>query len=60
VGGLGSAIVEALRAERHAPVEFVGVHDSFGTSAENYDLILEKYGLTSKAIAERVRALLKK
>ncbi len=60
VGGLGSAIVEALRAERHAPVEFLGVKDCFGTSAENYDLILEKYGLTSKAIAESVRSLLVK
>ena len=60
VGGLGSAIVEALRSERHALVEFLGVKDSFGTSAENYDLILEKYGLTSKAIAESVRSLLDK
>ncbi|MHB0896811.1 MAG: transketolase family protein [Spirochaetales bacterium] len=60
MGGLGSAILEALRSASHAPVEFVGVQDRFGTSAENYELILEKYGLTSEAIAGSVRSLLGK
>ena len=59
IGGLGSAIVEALRGVSHAPVEFVGVADSFGISAENYDELLARFGLTSGAIAQAVRSLLK-
>lgn len=60
IGGLGSAIVEALRREVHAPIEFVGIEDSFGTSAENYDLIMERYGLTSARIVDTVKSLLEK
>jgi transketolase len=52
IGGLGSAIAEALRGETNLPIEFVGIKDSFGTSAHNYDELLEYYGLTSKAIEE--------
>jgi transketolase len=55
VGGFGSAVLEALRAEKHGPVEFVGIQDSFGVSAKNYDELLEKYGLTAAAIAQAVR-----
>ncbi len=29
IGGIGSAVVEALRGVSHAPVEFVGIPDSF-------------------------------
>ena len=60
IGGLGSAIAEALRREAHAPIEFVGIEDSFGTSAENYDLIMERYGLTSTKIVDTVKTLLDK
>ena len=59
IGGLGSAVVEALRGIAHAPVDFVGVPDSFGTSAQGYDELLARYGLTSNAIAEAVKAILK-
>lgn len=52
IGGLGSAIAEALRGETNLPIEFIGIKDSFGTSAHNYDELLEYYGLTSKAIVE--------
>ncbi|MFP5204922.1 MAG: transketolase family protein, partial [Acidobacteriota bacterium] len=58
VGGLGSAVVEALRGVAHAPVEFVGIPDSFGLSAENYNDLLARFGLTSDAVASAVRALL--
>ncbi len=57
-GGLGSAIVEALRLERHAPIDFVGVQDQFGRSARNYDELLEVYGLTSREIESTARRLL--
>ncbi len=60
VGGLGSAVVEALRSVRHAPVEFVGVQDTFGISAEGYDGLMARYGLTSAAVAETAKALLKR
>ena len=59
IGGLGSAVVEALRSVSHAPVEFVGVPDSFGISAESYDGLLAHFGLTSEAVAKAVRTLLK-
>jgi transketolase len=58
-GGFGSAILEVLRAERHAPVEFVGIQDSFGVSAKNYDELLDRYGLTAYAIAQAVRKVVK-
>jgi transketolase len=54
VGGLGSAVLEALRLERHASLEFVGIQDVFGSSAAGYDELLEHYGLTSAAIEQAV------
>jgi transketolase len=58
IGGLGSAVLEALRRERHAPVELVGVRDSFGLSSADYPSLLAHFGLTSEAIAESVKGLL--
>ena len=60
IGGLGSAVVEALRGVRHAPVEFIGVEDSFGLSAENYEILLQRFGLTAAAVADAVKGLLKR
>jgi transketolase len=59
IGGLGSAVVEALRRVTHAPVEFVGIPDSFGMSAESYDVLLAHFGLTSEAISQAVKTLLR-
>ena len=59
IGGLGSAVVEALRGVAHAPVEFLGIHDSFGISAEDYNVLLAHFELTSDAICAAVRTLLK-
>lgn len=53
-GGLGSAICEALSLQR-LPIAIHGIEDSFGYSAENYDLLLEKYHLTPQGIARKVR-----
>ena len=58
IGGLGSAVVEALRGVRHAPLEFIGVQDSFGLSAENYEILLRHFGLTAAAVADAVKRLL--
>jgi transketolase len=59
IGGIGSAVVEALRGVSHAPVEFVGINDTFGISAEGYNELLLHFGLTSEAVANTVKMLLK-
>jgi transketolase len=58
IGGLGSAVSEALRGWAHAPVEYVGIEDSFGTSAENYGILLEHFGLNARAISAAARKML--
>jgi transketolase len=58
IGGVGSAVVEALRGVSHAPVEFVGIPDSFGISAEGYEELLTHFKLTSGEVAKTVRTLL--
>jgi len=50
IGGLGSAVAEALAHTRPCPIEFVGVKDTFGESGEPEELA-EKYGLTSSYIS---------
>ena len=59
IGGLGSAIAEALRLEKNVPLDFVGIEDVFGTSALGYDELMEHYNLNAKAIADKVKALVK-
>lgn len=51
MGGLGSAMAEVLATEYPCPLEFVGVHDLFGTTGEAEELY-EQYGLTAQAIVE--------
>jgi len=59
-GGLGDSIAQLLSRELPTPMEFVAVDDSFGESGTP-DQLLEKYGLTSVAIAEAaVRAIARK
>ncbi len=59
-GGLGDSIAQLLSRELPTPMEFVAVDDSFGESGTP-DQLLEKYGLTSAAIAEAaVRAIARK
>jgi transketolase len=57
-GGLGDAICHVLSGNYLAPVEIIGVNDTFGESGTPEQL-LEKYGLTSSnivAAAEKVMA----
>lgn len=56
VGGLGSAISEVLCKECK-PIEYVGVNDTFGSSAHNYQDVLNYYGLTKEHIAEAILAM---
>jgi transketolase len=57
VGGLGSAVAEALAENRPAPMERVGVLDSFGESGTP-EALLQKYGLTARDVAAAVRRVL--
>ena len=54
IGGLGSAVAEALAKTAPAPIEFVGVRDIFGESGEPEELA-EKFGLTGPSIAAAAR-----
>ncbi|AEE95689.1 transketolase family protein [Mahella australiensis] len=56
IGGLGSAIVQALSKECK-PIEFIGINDTFGCSARGYDELLDYFGLTSEAIIQAAQRL---
>ncbi|MFZ7119456.1 MAG: transketolase family protein [Eubacteriaceae bacterium] len=54
IGGLGSAVADVLVKDIYAPLEKVGVKDTFGESGTPAEL-LKKYGLTSKEIVEAAK-----
>ncbi|MBC6695406.1 transketolase family protein [Terrisporobacter mayombei] len=58
IGGLGSAVSEVVSENHPIIVKKVGMNDTFGESGTPNEL-LEKYGLTAKNIAEKVRQALK-
>jgi transketolase len=58
-GGLGGAVAEAVAATHPCPIEFVGVHDTFGESGEPHQLA-EQYGLTAPFIAAAVDQVLRR
>jgi transketolase len=54
LGGLGGAVAECLSRTLPTPQEYVGIKDVFGEGGEPAD-ILEKYGLTARAVAAAVK-----
>ena len=54
IGGLGSAVAEVVCEEAPVPVIRVGINDTFGRSG-TVPALLEAYGLTPKAIAEKAK-----
>lgn len=56
IGGLGGAIAEALCKECK-PIEFVGIHDEFGSSAHCYEDILHHLGLTTEHIQQAIQTI---
>lgn len=54
IGGLGSAVAEALADSHPAPLERVGTMDTFGESGKPAEL-MAKYGLTAEHIADSAR-----
>ncbi|MCR4419091.1 MAG: transketolase family protein [Clostridia bacterium] len=57
IGGLGSAVAEALAEHCPAPLLRVGLPDVFGESGRPEEL-LEKYGLSARHLVEAVRRVL--
>ena len=53
-GGLGGAVSEVLTQEYPAPVEFVGVKDTFGGSGKP-DELMEYFGLTSNDVKAAIK-----
>lgn len=58
MGGMGSAVLEALSQNCPVPVKMVGVMDRFGESGEP-DILMKEFGLTSDHIVDAVRKVLK-
>ena len=56
-GGLGDSIAQLLSRNKPAPLEMVGVNDSFGESGPPMKL-LEKYGLDAKAIVTAAKKVI--
>lgn len=56
IGGLCSCVAEALAYSGGIPLRTVAVNDRFGTSAENYEVLLKHYGLTAESIISAVRS----
>ena len=56
-GGLGGLIAEVLARKRPAPIEFVGLRDTFGESGSPKEL-LKKYRLDDKAIFDAVKRII--
>ena len=54
IGGLGSAVCEAICDECPIPVVRVGVQDEFGRSGEA-GALLKLYGLTPENVAEKAK-----
>lgn len=54
IGGLGSAVAEALADSCPAPLERVGTMDTFGESGKPAEL-MAKYGLTAEHIVDSAR-----
>lgn len=57
IGGLGSAVAEALGEHYPVPLKRVGVMDKFGESGAPAELLV-KYGLTPRDIAAAVKEVL--
>jgi transketolase len=58
IGGLGAAVADCL-AESPLPMARIGIADRYGQSAHHYAQLLEHYGLTSEAIVQAAKKLLK-
>jgi transketolase len=58
IGGLGGAVAETLGENCPAPIQRVGVKDTFGESGSP-DELMDKYGLRAKDIIQAVKKITK-
>jgi transketolase len=58
-GGLGSAVAEVLAKYAPMPMEFIGLHDTYGESGPP-DALIEKYGMGVKDIKAAVKKALRR
>lgn len=58
IGGLGSAVCDALCEEYPVPVKKIGIQDVFGESA-SAAVLVEKYKLDGKGVYEQIKEFLK-
>ena len=58
IGGLGSAVCDALAEKAPTPVKKIGIQDVFGESGPAVELV-KKYGLDADSIYEKVKAFCK-
>jgi transketolase len=58
MGGMGSAVAEVLARRHPVPIEFIGVKDSFGESARDWNELWDKFDLRAKNIEEKVRKVI--
>jgi transketolase len=58
-GGLGGAVAEALAKHAPAPIEFIGMQDTFGESGAPAELIA-KYGMAPKDIVAAAKRALRR
>ncbi len=59
IGGLGDAVADVLIGHGDFAFEKVGIQDRFGQSGSP-DELLEEYGLSTRCITERMRAMAKR
>lgn len=59
LGGLGESVARVLALHKPTPQEFVATNDTFGESGTPAQL-MEKYGLNSASIVEKVKAVIKR
>ena len=59
MGGAGSAVAEVLAKNFPAPIEFIGMQDSFGESGEPEELLI-KYHMKAKDIINAVKKVIRR
>ncbi len=59
IGGLGSAVAEALRNERIC-MEFHGIDDVYGQSSNDLQSLMNYYGLTEEVLKQKIIELINK
>ena len=57
IGGLGSSVSEVVSSKYPAPIEFIGVRDTFGQSGTPEQL-MNHYGLTQQSIIDAVERVI--